>query len=220
MDTYLDLAWVLLAHADDAAVDLQRDGLGEGHGFAASVVVLHFDGERDQFGVLGAEGCELVDAGALEVVPQPVEGGVVRVARRDAGHVLGGPARGDAVGHRAFLVGLAPDLLTNQGPPRLAAAPALAPVLPELLLRPVGAAAVGAAAGLHRDARGVGEDEAVVAAAARRARLPAGPGGFGVGAGGGARCPTGFKVAVLGTSRSCGGDIWEDLTKNDGLHEG
>lgn len=48
MATYLDLAWMLLAHADGVAVDLQRDGFGEGHGFAAPVVVLHLDGEGDQ----------------------------------------------------------------------------------------------------------------------------------------------------------------------------
>lgn len=48
MATYLDLAWMLLVHADGVSVDLQRDGFGEGHGFAAPVVVLHLDGEGDQ----------------------------------------------------------------------------------------------------------------------------------------------------------------------------
>lgn len=205
---YLDLARMLLAHADDVAVDLQRDGFGEGHGFAAPVVVLHLDGEGDQFGVLGAEGCELVDAGALEVVPQPVEGGVVRIARPDAGEVLVRLAAGDAVDRDAFLVGFAPSLLASHLAPRLASAPTLAaPVLPKLLPDLVGATVVETTAGLHRDAHIVVEDEALVALAAGPARLVAGRGGFGVGAGGRARRPTGLKVAVFGASLSCGDDI-------------
>jgi len=215
VDTYLDLARVLLAHADDVAVDLQCDGLGEGDGFAAPVVVLHLDGEGDQVGVLGAEGRELVDARPLEVVFQPVEGGVMRIARPDAGEVLLRLAAVDAVDRDAFLVGFAPNLLANHLALLLAATPALAaPVLPKLLLDLVGASVAGATAALRWEAGPVVEDEALVALTARRAGLAAGRGGFGVGAGGGARRPAGLEVAVLGTSLSCGGDIREeDLRK-------
>lgn len=196
---------MLLAHADDVAVDLQRDGFGEGHGFAAPVVVLHLDGEGDQFGVLGAEGRELVDASPLEIVFQPVEGRVVRVARPDAGKILVRLALGDAVNRDAFLVGFAPSLLASHLPPCLASAPALAtPVLPKFLPDLVGATVVETTAGLRRDAGVVVEDEALVAPAASRAGLAAGHGGFGVGAGGGARRAAGFEVAVLGASLSCG----------------
>lgn len=48
------------------------------------------------------------------------------------------------------------------------------------------------------------EDEALVTPAAGRAGLAAGCGGFGVDAGGGACRATGFEVAVLGASLSCG----------------
>uniref|UniRef100_A0A8D0F6J3 Uncharacterized protein n=1 Tax=Strix occidentalis caurina TaxID=311401 RepID=A0A8D0F6J3_STROC len=207
-DTYLDLARMLLAHADDVVVDLQRDGFGEGHSFAAPVVVLHLDGEGDQFGVLGAEGRELVDAGPLEVVSQPVEGGVVRITGPDAGEVLLRLAVGDAVDRDAFLMGFAPSLLANHLAPCLASAPALAaPVLPKLLPNLVGATVVDTTAGLHWDTGGVVEDEALVALAARRAGLAAGGGGSGLSAGGGARCPTSLEVAVFGAFLSCGNDI-------------
>uniref|UniRef100_A0A8B9FEM4 Uncharacterized protein n=1 Tax=Amazona collaria TaxID=241587 RepID=A0A8B9FEM4_9PSIT len=80
-------------------------GLGEGHSFAAPVVVLHLDGEWDQFGVpLGAEGGELVDAGPLEVVSQPIEGGVVRVTRPNARQVLHDLAPWGAIDHRTLLM--------------------------------------------------------------------------------------------------------------------
>lgn len=144
---------MLLAHADDVAVDLQCDGFGEGHGFAAPVVVLHLDGEGDQFGVLGAEGRKLVDASPLEVVFQPVEGRVVRIARPDARKILVRLALGDAVNRDAFLVGFAPSLLASHLPPCLASAPALAtPVLPKFLPDLVGATVVETTASLHRDA--------------------------------------------------------------------
>lgn len=197
---------MLLAHADDVAVDLQRDSFGEGHGFAAPVVVLHLDGERDQFGVLGAEGCELVDARPLEVVSQAVEGGVVRIACPNAGEVLVRLAAGDAVDHDAFLMGFAPSLLASHLAPRLASAPALAAlVLPKLLLGFVGATIVGTTASLHRDTGGMVEDEALVALAAGGAWLAAGRRGVRVGAGGRARRPAGLEVTVLGAFLSCGG---------------
>uniref|UniRef100_A0A8C4P8Q8 Uncharacterized protein n=1 Tax=Dromaius novaehollandiae TaxID=8790 RepID=A0A8C4P8Q8_DRONO len=98
--------------------NLEGHRLGEGHGFAAPVVVLHRDPERHQRRVLGAEGGQLVDAGALEVEPQPVEGGVVRVARPDAGGVLVGHAAGDAAHRGARLVDLAAGLLAEWEVPR------------------------------------------------------------------------------------------------------
>uniref|UniRef100_A0A8C6YML9 Uncharacterized protein n=1 Tax=Nothoprocta perdicaria TaxID=30464 RepID=A0A8C6YML9_NOTPE len=98
---HLDLARVLLAHGDDGAVDLQADALGEGHGLAAPVVVLHGDPEGLAGGRAGAaRRGQQVHAGALEVVAQPVEGGVVRVA--------GGHAPRAPVPHTAALLGPAP----------------------------------------------------------------------------------------------------------------
>uniref|UniRef100_A0A8B9FH39 Uncharacterized protein n=1 Tax=Amazona collaria TaxID=241587 RepID=A0A8B9FH39_9PSIT len=125
-------------------------GLGEGHGFAAPVVVLHLDGEWDQFGVpLGAEGGELVDAGPLEVVSQPIEGGVVRVTRPNARQVLHDLAPWGAIDHRTLLMGFTPPLPTGHLA-TVTPTPALAcPILPKLLLGLVGAPVVDTSAGLH-----------------------------------------------------------------------
>lgn len=49
--TYLHFLRVLLAHADDISIHLHGDGFGEGHCFAAPVVVLHGDIEGDERGV-------------------------------------------------------------------------------------------------------------------------------------------------------------------------
>lgn len=205
--TYHDLAWMLLAHGDDVAIDLQGEGLGEGHGFAAPVVVLHLDSEWDKLGVpLGAEGCELVDAGPLEVVSQPIEGGVVRVTRPDAREVLHGLAPWDATDHRTLLMGFTPPLPAGHLA-TIASTPALAcPIVPKLLLGLVGAPVVDTSAGLHGDAGVVVEDEALVAMAPWGTGFTAGGGTSGVGAGGGTPCPTGLEVTVLGASLSCWGE--------------
>lgn len=107
---------MLLAHADDTPVDLQVDSLGEGHGTAATVVVFHSDIEGDQGGLGGAEGSKLVDAGALEVKPHPIKGGVVWVTRPDAGEVLVGCTPGNAIDHDTLLMGSTSPRLTSHGP--------------------------------------------------------------------------------------------------------
>lgn len=95
---------MFLAHADDAPIDLQVDGLGEGHSTAAAVVIFHGDIEGDQGGLGGAEGSKLVDTGALEVKPHSIKGGVVRVTRPNASVVLVGCTRGNAINHDTLLM--------------------------------------------------------------------------------------------------------------------
>lgn len=107
---------MLLTHANDGAIDLQVDGLGEGHGAAATVVVFHGDIEGDQGGLGGAESCKLVDAGALEVKPHPVKGGVVWVTRPNADVGLVGCTPGDAINHGTLLMGSASPWFTSHCP--------------------------------------------------------------------------------------------------------
>lgn len=107
---------MLLAHADDTPIDLQVDSLGEGHRTAAAVVVFHGDVEGDQGGLGGAEGSKLVDAGALEVKPHPIKGGVVRVTRPDASVVLVGCTPGDAINCDTLFIGSTSPWLTSDCP--------------------------------------------------------------------------------------------------------
>lgn len=80
------------------------------------MVVFHGDIEGDQGGLGGAEGSKLVDAGALEVKPQSIKGGVVWVACPNAGGVLVGCTLGDAIGHDTLLIGSTRPWLTSHCP--------------------------------------------------------------------------------------------------------
>ena len=189
-----------LAEAEGHVVDLQGDFLGVGDHAAAPVVVLHGDGERDKGGVIRAEGGQLVDAGAHEVIVAPIEGGVVGVAGGHADRAALGHAPPHALHHGAPLIRLAAGVLAHHHA-HLWVTPALRSaglIGPEVLPGPVVATIVGAAAAGHRHALAAAEDVALVAGAG----LHAGPGASGprvpVVACGRAGAAAGFVVAVFG----------------------
>lgn len=107
---------MFLAHADDTPIDFEVDSLGEGHGTAAAVVVFDGDIEGDQGGLGSAEGSKLVDAGALEVKPHSIKGGVVRVTRPNASVVLVGCTPGNAINRDTLLMRSTSPRLTSHCP--------------------------------------------------------------------------------------------------------
>lgn len=104
---YLDLLGKLLAHPDGKVVDLHRHHFGVGHCLIASVMILHGDQKRCKKGVLGAEPCQLVNAGSHKIVFLPVKGCIVRVSSSYAGTVSVSMASPDAIDHTAFGLALA-----------------------------------------------------------------------------------------------------------------
>lgn len=188
-----------MAEAEGHVVDLQGDLLGVGDHAAAPVVVLHRDHEGDKGGVFGAEGSELVDAGAHEVVAAPVEGGVVGVPGGHADGATLGHAAPHALHHGALLARLAAGLLAHHhAQNRVAPAPGMAGfVVPKFLAGLVVAAVAGATAVGHRHALATAEDVARVASAGLHAGLGARGGRVPVGASGRAGVATSFVVAVF-----------------------